>query len=243
MSSSTAPSRRCEDCGALPRAEADRYCAYCGAALPVPATPPPPPTPRETTARRFALLEQHRDTQRFLADPPSGTDVAARTGGGVLATLVIAGCIVAFALAFMNFSASTRPHIVPAIEGLRGFDGFPGAPAPRTTFRFIGVAHTVIPLLVVAGAVFMAIKTFREGTRVASSPVRSSMALVVDEHREQRGARDHGRTVHVATFEDPRGRRSSYVVPAAAARELARGDMGVLHARGPAFIEFDRVDV
>ena len=64
-------SRRCLECGAIPRESDSKFCSYCGAELPTPDRPAPE-TPAETTARRFEQLQEHPDARRALASKPSG---------------------------------------------------------------------------------------------------------------------------------------------------------------------------
>lgn len=237
--SSSSTSRRCVECGAISRDSASKYCSYCGAELPV-VERPRPETPAETNARRFELLREHPDARRSLASRPSGRRAVAKSGGNAAATLVVTGAMVLFAMVFMRMSCAARSHIAPS---MRGFEGFPGAGGGEIVTNSISIAHTLIPLAIVAVAIFAAIRVLGSSAEVARSPVRSRLALVVDEHREDRGHGEHRRSVHVATFEDERGGRFSHEVSSGVARSIATGDMGVLHTKGPAIVRFDRVDV
>ena len=229
-----ATSRRCLECGAIPRESDSKFCSYCGAELPV-LDAPAPETPAETTARRFERLQEHPDARRALASRPSGRGAVAKSGGNVAGALLGLGAIGAFVIFF--FTGASRSHMLLG----RG-DGLPLSPAGPVGGGF-SVMFTLVPLMMLAMVIFAVVRAVGRSAEVARAPVRSRPALVVDEHREDRGHGEHRRSVHVATFEDERGARSSFEVSTAVARSLAPGDMGVLHSKGPAIVRFDRVDV
>ncbi len=227
-------SRRCLECGAIPRESDSKFCSYCGAELPA-LDRPAPETPAETTARRFEQLQEHPDARRALASKPSGRGVMAKSGGSAAGTLLVLGAVGLFAIFFMRASSSMMSTVATPVS----FSSGPGSGVDGG-FRMM---FTLVPLVALGAVIYQAVRVFGSSAKVARSPVRSQLALVVDEHREDRGHRERRRTVHVATFEDERGARSSFEVPTAVARSLAPGDMGVLHSKGPAIVRFDRVDV
>lgn len=227
-------SRRCLECGAVPREGDSKFCSYCGAELPV-ADVPAPETPAETTARRFERLREHPDARRALASRPSGRAAVAKSGGSAAGTLLALGAVGLFVIFFMRVSSSMTSTVVTPVSFRNG---------PSSGFESgFQMMFTLVPLVMLGGVIYQAVRVFGSSAKVARSPVSSQLALVVDEHREDRGRRERRRSVHVATFEDERGARSSFEVPTAVARSLAPGDMGVLHSKGPAIVRFDRVDV
>lgn len=235
-------SRRCLECGAVPREGDSKFCSYCGAELPV-ADVPAPETPAETTARRFERLQEHPDARRALASRPSGRAAVAKSSGNVAGALLALGAIGAFLIFFMSLSGASHSHTSIAFDGFGGEAGFHDlAPAGPVGGGFSAM-FTLVPLVMLAIVIFAVVRAVGRSAEVARAPVRSRLALVVDEHREDRGHGERRRSVHVATFEDERGSRSSFEVSTAVARSLAPGDMGVLHSKGPAIVRFERVDV
>lgn len=234
MSAPSTVSRRCTECGAIPRQLDSKFCAYCGAVLPA-VTAPAPATPAETRARRFERLRQHPDARRSMALPPSGGDVAARSQASAVPVIVGTVAIAFFGLFVMGGGCSPGPSASFEINGVQFDHTFDRGPDPMGPFRVI------VPLVVVGFVITRAAGVLGSSARVASASVRSRHALVVDEHQEERGPQR--RRTHMATFEDERGRRSSFELTVSQARELAPGDMGVLHSRGPKLVRFDRVDV
>ncbi len=227
-------SRRCLECGAIPRESDSKFCSYCGAELPT-LDRPTPETPVETIARRFEQLQEHPDARRALASKPSGRGAMAKSGGSAAGTLLVLGVVGLFVMFFMRASSSVTSTVVTPVS-------FRNSPSSGFESGF-QMMFTLVPLVILGGVIYQAVRVFGSSAKVARSPVRSQLALVVDEHREDRGRRERRRSVHVATFEDERGARSSFEVSTAVARSLAPGDMGVLHSKGPAIVRFDRVDV
>lgn len=234
-----ATSRRCLECGAIPRESDSKFCSYCGAELPV-VDVPAPETPAETTARRFERLQEHPDARRALASRPLGRAAVAKSSGNVAGALLGLGVIGAFVIFFMSSSGASSSHARTAFDGGTVFHDLGPAGPVGGGFRAM---FTLVPLMMLAMVIFAVVRAVGSSAEVARAPVRSRLALVVDEHREDRGHGEHRRSVHVATFEDERGTRSSFEVSTAVARSLAPGDMGVLHSKGPAIVRFDRVDV
>ncbi|MCB9914576.1 MAG: hypothetical protein H6828_05435 [Planctomycetes bacterium] len=62
--------RKCAQCGAAPKNVAAKYCEYCGAELPSPATPPVV-GPHGDLEARFAALEVHDSLPRLMRLTPS----------------------------------------------------------------------------------------------------------------------------------------------------------------------------
>ena len=234
-----ATSRRCLECGAIPRESDSKFCSYCGAELPV-VDVPAPETPAETTARRFERLQEHPDARRALASRPLGRAAVAKSSGNVAGALLGLGVIGAFVIFFMSSSGASSSHARTVFDGGTVFHDLGPAGPVGGGFRAM---FTLVPLMMLAMVIFAVVRAVGSSAEVARAPVRSRLALVVDEHREDRGHGEHRRSVHVATFEDERGTRSSFEVSTAVARSLAPGDMGVLHSKGPAIVRFDRVDV
>ena len=234
-----ATSRRCLECGAIPRESDSKFCSYCGAELPV-VDVPAPETPAETTARRFERLQEQPDARRALASRPSGRAAVAKSSGNVAGALLGLGVIGAFVIFFMSSSGASSSHARTVFDGGTVFHDLGPAGPVGGGFRAM---FTLVPLMMLAMVIFAVVRAVGSSAEVARAPVRSRLALVADEHREDRGHGEHRRSVHVATFEDERGTRSSFEVSTAVARSLAPGDMGVLHSKGPAIVRFDRVDV
>lgn len=237
-----ATSRRCLECGAIPRESDSKFCSYCGAELPV-LDAPAPETPAETTVRRFERLREHPDARRALASRPSGRGAVAKSGGNVAGALLGLGAIGAFVIFFMSSSGASRSHTTTVLDGFGGGTVFHDLGPAGPVGGGFSVMFTLVPLMMLAMVIFAVVRAVGRSAEVARAPVRSRLALVVDEHREDRGHGEHRRSVHVATFEDERGARSSFEVSTAVARSLAPGDMGVLHSKGPAIVRFERVDV
>jgi len=230
---------RCDECGAAARTTEDRFCAFCGAAYVVPASPRD--DEHAHLERRFELLENHPEAKAALRARVSGAQTVARHGAGALFMVFFA--VVAGAVAvFMIGGANQVQQGFESSPGFPGGSGFPGGPPPGASSTFFSL-FKIIPLLVVGIGVVFAIKALMKTARVATAPTRAGLGHVLDEHTETRGSNDHVRTVHVVTLESPSGRRESYEIPRTLARSLTRGDMGVAHTKGGELVRFTRIDV
>ena len=71
--------RKCDNCGALAARISARFCEYCGTELPVQqVAEPPPESPSDRAAARFAALERHPETERWMSHTPSSSQVGGR---------------------------------------------------------------------------------------------------------------------------------------------------------------------
>ena len=226
-------SRRCLECGAIPRESDSKFCSYCGAELPT-LDRPAPETPAETTARRFEQLQEHPDARRALASKPSGRGVMAKRGGSAAGNLLALGAVGLFVIFWMRASSSMMSTVVSPVSFRSGpGSGFEGG---------VRMIFTLVPLVILGGVIYQAVRVFGSSAKVAQSPVRSQLALVVDEHLEDRGRGEHRRSVHVATRR--RERRALELRGLQGHRAQSRpGRHGCAASKGPAIVRFDRVDV
>ena len=80
---------RCPNCAALAREADQRYCAYCGHALP--REEPPPASRPPSVAELLAEVERHPELRSWMAHRPSGVGFAFGLGATAVFGLVFAG--------------------------------------------------------------------------------------------------------------------------------------------------------
>lgn len=214
------PGRRCDACGAAVIREADSYCVYCGAELPLPKA-----GPMGDTAARFAALEVHPRTkalrERGLERRGPGRPRA--VGGGNAAGMVAGLCLVA-ALVVLGLAGLAMAHESWGVRGLV-------------------VAVVSAGAVAVTAALVVSTPVETPGLRTPGTPTWLPVRILgvqVDEV----GAGQYRRIVHKVLVEERDGARRQLDVPSPRLREhLATDDMGLAQVEGDELAVFERVDV
>ena len=212
----TTPST-CPHCGAKLRQHSQAYCEYCGAPLPRDGPATYVERREEESAGRFRALREHAELPGLLQREASSTSLVA---SGAFAS-VFAVVFVMLALGMTTIFAG---------------GGFSGAGGP-------GMALGIVPMLIAGVGIFIAAKSIAYTHRMATSPLRRRLALVVDERTSMRGSREHRRVVNHETLEFEDGSREEVATKGTVAGRVTRDDMGVAFTKAYYLLDFARLRV
>lgn len=232
---------RCRNCGAASQVqekgkEPDRCCEFCNAVFHIPdatARIVVQKSRRDERERRFAELRNHSSTEPAPSDVPSADPIVAAHDGRMFGLFVAFGWILM--IAGLVWRVTTAPGVVSTPSRIVKFgDLFP--------FGFFSLLK-IATLLFIGKLLFSILRQGTRSLRILRSPIRSWPACVIDQSIDSRGQGDQLRTVTLLMLEDESGHRESYEVDQRLARQIARDDMGIAHARGDKLMGFARIDV
>ncbi len=205
----------CTECGARAKGHEDRFCSYCGTALP--REGPPVPRPSDTRAARFEAAKRSPAYQEALRHEPATGHVVAGAACNTVFFLVFIG---------VGLAISGVWHTVGS-----GFGG-----------GFSAIA--LFPLAMVGFVIFTAVKAIGRAATIANSPTEHHLVLVRDERVEVRGGgkNSSASTSYFATLEYEDGSRREHEVDGKVASRIAPGDVGVACKRGGFLIDFVELD-
>lgn len=207
--------RECGNCGAVAKRAEDRFCAYCGAELPVPEEERPIRVevvgPLGDLETRFARLAEHPDLARLMRYTPGTAKPAVGLYGGVVA----AGCFTVVALL------------------LTGFFGVLAGPL------------AIFPIAFVIIGVVIFVKSLQKATRYTAAELKREPAAILDERTRVSGGGENSSasTAYFATLQFPGGRREEYAVDGRTAGIVTKGDLGVAYLKSDVLVDFKRVEV
>lgn len=221
----TSPDLVCKGCGARPRGPAERFCAYCGAALPVPRSDAD--RRRDEREARFAALRAHPAARSADAHRPSAAPhlLGAAFGTGFLVLFVLVALAIAGGGALLG--------------------GFGGATVTGSPWGgALGLPFVVVPLAMAAFGVYAAVRSAGRAAHIASAPLECVAALVRDQRTQVSRTGEHGTSTSTfVTLEAEDGERTEYPLQGRLIGRVAVDDIGFAYVQGGALLDFRRVDV